>query len=183
MIVTLQNSRLAGGLLAVMFFLAGCANSRILSEWPETVPQQQVFVQAYQADELNRSRQSDIEYLNWIVRFYEGGELMTTGWNDLTPAVLNDLQGSQLDAAMRKSTRLGMLISAEWAKDNAVRDIDTAMLSLWGSVMLADDDPQVKLAALDLITEDVENLLAGRMTPEEVTEERYVRHLGLDPDF
>lgn len=176
-----MSGRLSG--LVVALLLSACVNQRILEQWPESVPDQSYFIEAYRQDELNQQRQSDVDYLNWVVRFYQGSELMVTGWNDITPAVLLDLEGEQLQQAQQKSHQLGLLISAEWAKDNAVRDIDSAMLSLWGSIMVAVDQPEMRLAAIDLISSDVEALLSDRLHASEITEQRYINRLGLDPDF
>ncbi|ALO45282.1 hypothetical protein [Pseudohongiella spirulinae] len=163
--------------------LSACVNHQILDQWPETVPDQRYFIEAYHQDELNQQRQSDVEYLNWVVRFYQGSELMVTGWNDITPAVLLDLEGDVLQQAQQKSHRLGLLISAEWAKDNDVRDIDSAMLSLWGSIMVAVQEPEMRLAAMDLISNDVEALLSNQLHASDISEQRYINRLGLDPDF
>ena len=175
-------NRLAGVVL-VSVLLSACVNQRVLEQWPDSVPDQAYFIEAYQQDALNQQRQTDVEYLNWVVRFYEGSELMVTGWNDITPAVLLDLDGEMLQQAQQKSRRLGMLISAEWAKDNEVRDIDSAMLSLWGSIMVAVQEPDLRLAAIDLISGDVEALLSNQLHASDISEQRYINRLGLDPDF
>ena len=170
-------------LTGLLGLVGACVNQQVIEQWPDTIPEQDWFIEAYQQDSENRQRQSDLEYLNWIVRFYEGWELMATGWNDITPAVLAGLEGDMLRQADQKSRRLGMLISAEWAKDNAVRDVDTAMLSLWGSVMVAVEAPALRLTALDLISSDVEALLSGQLHASDINEQRYINSLGLDPDF
>lgn len=171
------------GLVLLTVSLSACVNQQILEQWPDTVPDQTYFIEAYRQDDVNQQRQSDVEYLNWVVRFYQGSELMVTGWNDITPAVLLDLDGEMLQQARQKSRRLGMLISAEWAKDNDVRDIDSAMLSLWGSIMVAVQEPDRRLAAIDLISSDVEALLSNQLHASDISEQRYINRLGLDPDF
>jgi hypothetical protein len=173
--------------LLVSLVLPGCAgfgvhDGTILEEWPETVPDQALFIEAWQRDHENRHLQSDIEYLNWVVRFYEGGELMSMGWNDMTPAILQGLAPEQARRAARQRDRLGRLIAAEWAKDNDVREIDTAMLSLWGDLMVAAPEPSQRLAAMDMIARDVEQLLSGRLSPALITEQRYVDALGIQLD-
>ncbi len=170
-------------LVALAALLAACASSRVLDEWPETVPEQNWFIQAYQADEANQQRQTDVEYLTWVVRFYEGWELMATGWNDITPALMVDMEGEQRRELAARSEQLGKMISAEWAKDNDVRSIDTSMLSLWGSVMLAVEQPHAKLAAVTLIDQDVDALLRGELSAEEVNDQRYMQRLDLPADF
>ncbi|MEX2335447.1 MAG: hypothetical protein WD600_14395, partial [Pseudohongiella sp.] len=77
---------------------------------------------------------------------------------------------------------LGVMIAAEWAKDNDVRIIDTAMLSLWGGVMVAALEPEVRIDAIELITDDVERLLAGELAPARINDERYASRLPIDLD-
>ena len=184
-----KNSKIMKTMSALLAaaLLQGCAsfgvnNTRILEDWPDTVPDQAVFIQAWQQDRENRNLQSNVEYLNWVVRFYEGGELMSMGWNDMTPAILHGLAPEQMQQATRQRDQLGRAIAAEWAKDNEVREIDTAMLSLWGDLMIAAPEPSQRLAAMEMISRDVEKLLSGRLSPELITEQRYVEALGIQLD-
>lgn len=169
-------------LLLCVLTLTACASARVLTEWPDTVPAQDLFLQAYQLDIENQARQTDVEYLTWIVRFYEGWEMMGTGWNDMTPVVLSDLTDQQSEQVACMRNELGVLIAAEWAKDNSVRIIDTAMLSLWGGVMVAALDPEVRIDAIELITDDVEQLLAGQLAPARINDDRYASRLPIDLD-
>ncbi len=166
--------------LVCLLTVAACASSRVLTEWPDTVPEQDLFLQAYQQDPENQARQTDVEYLTWVVRFYEGWEMMATGWNDMTPVVLSDLNAQQSEQVADMRDNLGVLIAAEWAKDNDVRIIDTAMLSLWGGVMVAALEPEVRIDAIELITDDVERLLAGELAPARINDGRYASRLPID---
>lgn len=163
--------------------LAACASSRVLTEWPDTVPDQDIFLQAYQADTKNQLEQSDVQYLTWVVRFYEGWEMMATGWNDMTPVMVNDLDEPLASEVAFLRDELGVMIAAEWAKDNSVRVIDTAMLSLWGGVMVDAVEPEVRVDAIELITDDVEQLLAGELAPGSINDARYTERLDLDTDW
>ena len=166
----------------LMLLLAACTSSRILTDWPQSTPDQRIFLQAYASDTENQLAQSNVEYLTWVVRFYEGWELMPTGWNDMTPAMLSDLAPSQADQVAELRDELGILIAAEWAKDNEQRVIDTSMLSLWGGVMIAALDPEVRIDAIELITDDVERLLAGELAPSRITDTRYTELLPIQLD-
>ena len=64
-----------------------------------------------------------------------------------------------------------------------MRSIDTSMLSLWGSVMLAVEEPHAKLAAVTLIDQDVDALLRGELSADEVNDQRYMQRLDLPADF
>lgn len=166
----------------LLLCLAACANSRVLTDWPPTTPDQQVFLRAYASDTDNQQVQTNIEYLTWVVRFYEGWELMPTGWNDMTPVILNDLEPEQAEAVAQMRDELGKLIASEWAKDNEQRIIDTGMLSLWGGVMIAALDPQVRIDAIELITDDVERLLTGELAPSLINDARYTERLSIKLD-
>ena len=166
----------------MLLLLAACASSRVLTDWPQTTPDQQIFLQAYASDPDNQQAQSDIEYLTWVVRFYEGWELMPTGWNDMTPVVLSDLEPGQANRVAQLRDELGVLIAAEWAKDNDQRIIDTGMLSLWGGVMVAALEPEVRIDAIELITDDVERLLAGELAPSRINDARYTERLPIELD-
>ena len=168
------------GLCVVL--LGACTSARVLTQWPVSVPDQQIFLQAYEQDAANQAEQTNVEYLTWVVRFYEGWEMMATGWNDMTPVVLSDLNAQQTRQVSGLHGELGMLIAAEWAKDNSVRIIDTGMLSLWGGVMVAALEPEVRIDAIELITHDVERLLIGDLAPSRINDARYAERLPIDLD-
>lgn len=169
-------------LMLVAALLAGCQTLGDDGNWPADVPDRQQFLTVYQADMENQQRQTQQQYLGWVIRFYQGWELMSTGWNELTPAVLMGMSGDTLVMAREESQQLGVAISSEWAKDNSVRQINTAMLSLWGTVMLSMEEPEERLVALRQISDDVEAIMHGELTAEDITDERYMRLLEL-PEF
>ena len=67
----------------------------------------------------------------WFKKFYEG-TFLVKGWKKQMKELLNDFQGEERDALKDRLGRLGEKIGREWAKDNAVRRIDTANLQQWG---------------------------------------------------
>ena len=103
-------------LLIMTMLLVGCQSLSEEANWPEDVPERQQFLAVYQDDVENQQEQTQQQYLNWIVRFYQGWDLMSTGWNELTPAVLMGMSGDTLAAAENESHELGVAISSEWAK-------------------------------------------------------------------
>lgn len=163
--------------LAVL--LAGCMSSAILEEWPEQIPQQRYFQQLYLEDGSNKVRQSEVEYLVWVARFYEGWEMMPIGWHDISESVLLDLEPVQYRTIDGHLERIGAQISGEWAKDNAVRQIDSRMLSLWAGVMQAEFSAEYRIAAVQVIARDVDEILSGTLPMEQVTEDRYGHLLGV----
>lgn len=159
--------------------LTACAGIGTAASWPESLPARSHFVEQYQQDAANHRFQSREDYLTWVVRFYEGSLMTPQGWQDLTEFLLDDLPESEARAVRLKRRELGMLIAAEWAKANDVREIDTQMLALWGSVMQEESLPRYRLAALDQILDDVQAILAGGLASDAVTRIRYEEKLGI----
>ena len=158
---------------------ASCMSGRILEQWPEDIPEQRHFRHLYQEDETNAQLQSEIEYLTWVARFYQGWEMMPIGWDDISGSVLVDLEPAQFRRLDQKLSHIGVQISGEWAKDNSVREIDSRMLSLWAGVMQADFSAEYRVRAVDLIAQDVALLLQGALAADAVDEYRYSERLGV----
>ncbi|MEX0617776.1 MAG: hypothetical protein WDZ76_03665 [Pseudohongiellaceae bacterium] len=165
--------------VALATTLAACSAIGTVENWPEILPDREYFVQAYAEDSANQRLQTEEEYLDWIVRFYEGSLTMPLGWNDLTPALLYNLNARQGELVADKRKELGILIAAEWAKHNDIRLINTEMLSLWGSVMEIPAGPPLRIAAIEQIITDARALLSKALFPRHITEQRYERKLGL----
>lgn len=165
-----------------IMLLASCMSSAILEQWPEQIPLQSYFKQLYRDDGSNKARQSEVDYLIWVARFYEGWEMMPIGWHDISESVLVDLEPVQFRMIDRHLERIGAQISGEWAKDNAVRQIDSRMLSLWAGVMQAEYSAEYRIAAVRVIARDVDDILSGELPMEQVTEDRYGHLLGVSLD-
>lgn len=159
--------------------LASCMSSAILEQWPEQIPQQSYFKELYREDGRNKARQSEVEYLVWVARFYEGWEMMPIGWQDISESVLVDLEPQEYRTIEGHLEHIGAQISGEWAKDNEVRQIDSRMLSLWAGVMQAEYSAQYRIAAVEVIARDVREILSGKLEMEQVTEDRYGHFLGV----
>ena len=159
--------------------LVGCMSSSILEQWPEQIPAQSYFAQLYREDDSNSALQSELEYLNWVARFYEGWEMMPLGWQDISESVLVDLEPVQYRTIDGHLERIGAQISGEWAKNNDVRQIDSRMLSLWAGVMQAEYSAEYRIAAVEVIAQDVDDILSGELAMEQVTEDRYGVLLGV----
>ena len=148
--------------------------------WPEALPAREYFEANYKKDKDNQLVQSKVDYLNWVVSFYEGTLIAPVGWLDLQSIVLEIAEPESRPELDKRLTDLGRLISGEWAKENNKRVIDSRLLSLWGSVMQLSDDPQVQAQAILLIEKDVNALLNRQLIPEAITDERYEGVLGID---
>jgi hypothetical protein len=154
--------------------------SQNLANWPESIPQQQHFVQAYGADAANQQRQSQQEYLEWIMSFYQGNLVYQTGWLDVETTVLATMQADGHNLQDQQLRDLGAAIGAEWAKDNKIRVIDSRMLSLWGSVLQLAADSEQRRMSIELISADVEAVLAGNLSNAEIQEPRYEQMLQIE---
>ena len=148
--------------------------------WPGTLPGREYFEANYEEDKDNQLVQSKIDYLGWVVSFYEGTLIAPVGWLELQTIVLEIAEPEDRLELDKQLTDLGRLISGEWAKENNGRVIDSRLLSLWGSVMQLSDDPQVQAQAILLIEKDVNALLNHQLIPEAITDERYEGVLGID---
>ncbi len=164
---------------ALVLLLASCISPNI-ANWPESVPSQHYFIEAYLADEENQERQSQTEYLGWTLSFYRGNLAYQSGWQDIqsyvleapTPELSQQLQGLLSD--------LGVAIGSEWAKHNDIRLIDTRMLSLWGSTIQLAQDFHMQKQSIEVIAEDVEQILVGGLKKDDVLESRYAEKLGFE---
>lgn len=162
-----------------LFLLAACSTAVTPENWPELAPPYHYFREVFRGDEANRARQSEEEYLGWVRRFYEGRRALPS-WQEMTESLSREVGEDQRLLVQDLGFRLGRRIAAEWAKDNAVRRIDTGMLSLWGSVILSGDTPGERLQAMLAIDRDTRALLDGSLPAGEITEDRYP---GLDSFF
>ena len=166
-------------ILVLCLTLGACSTSSV-SDWPRDIPPQALFIQAYQADARNQQLQTQSEYLEWVIGFYEGTLLYPTGWQDVETQLLQGTPVSERSALVPRLTELGVIIGAEWAKDNDVRLINNRLLALWGSTLQLMIGPEQKLQAIEEIARDIDLLLLGTLQKEEVREARYAETLGFE---
>ena len=159
----------------LMLLVSGCAEYPIkTSSWPDTMPSNETFLANYQQDGVNANLQSLDEYLLWVKRFYQGWELYPNGWITLSDNVARKLQEPLLARAVKEKLRnLGVVIAAEWAKNNETRRITTQQVSVWGNALLNSLQHGETLSILERVAQDVEDLLANRISPEQITENRF----------
>jgi hypothetical protein len=166
-------------LVLLSLVLLSCLSPQ-LANWPESIPAMRVFEQSYAEDGQNQRLQSRQEYLEWVMVFYQGNLLYTNGWSDLNAylhTASTRAQGEVFDAQLAV---LGRLIAAEWSKDNSLRRIDNRMLSLWGSVVQSAPTPVQQQLAVQVIQQDVDSLLAGKLSALSIRELRYEEKLDID---
>lgn len=166
-------------LATLLVSLASCASLRARN-WPEDIPDREVFVASYLEDERNQAVQPRDEYLGWIVSFYQGTVVYPRGWLDIEEQLLERIPAEQREELDSKLEELGIAIGAEWAKLNDARVIDNRMLALWGSIMQLAQVDRKEMDAVELIASDVARLHAGELRKQDVVESRYTDRLGLE---
>ncbi|PCI73012.1 MAG: hypothetical protein COB20_16500 [SAR86 cluster bacterium] len=164
---------------AVCLFLASCIGPN-LEEWPDSIPQAQVFRAAYDADKENQARQSETEYLKWVLSFYQGNLAYQSGWQDIQGYIYAAPAAEAAQALLEQLSLLGIAIGSEWSKANDIRRIDTRMLSLWGSTIQLAPDFATQKQTVEVIAADIDLLLSGTLRKQDIFEERYADILGLE---
>jgi len=174
-----NSSRRPLFIVAVCLFLASCIGPN-LEDWPDSIPQTQVFIVAYDADEENQGRQSETEYLEWVLSFYQGNLAYQSGWQDIQGYVYEAPAPEAEQELLEQLSLLGIAIGSEWSKHNGVRQIDTRMLSLWGSTIQLAPDFDTQKQTVEVIAIDIDLLLSGSLSKQDILEERYADILGLE---
>jgi len=97
----------------------------------------------------------------WFKKLYEG-TFLTKGWKTQMRELLKDFQGDEREAIGDRLNDLGEKIGREWAKDNAVRRIDTAKLQQWGSSLTSarKKGPDALTAEIRNIADSVDEMLS-----------------------
>lgn len=91
----------------------------------------------------------------WFKKFHEG-TFLVKGWKTQTRELLKDVQGNERDAISHRLNDLGEKIGREWAKDNAVRRIDTAKLQQWGASLT-----KARKKGSDVLTAEIRSIAAS----------------------
>lgn len=162
-----------------ILIMTSCVSTKNLQPWQINIPDIEYFRQAYAEDRNNNRLQTDVEYLNWVITFYKGTEYLPFSWNQIETQVLNEIENDQKVHTRELLLQLGILICQEWAKDNSVRKVNTAMLSMWGGVLQGAVDQNKIEQTIALIAQDVDGLLSSEIMPETLTLNRYQKLLGI----
>jgi len=156
-----------------LFLVSGCTHLK--DQWPDQVPSRTEFVNSYDEDTHNKNIQTREEYLLWVQRFYLGWEIYKRGWlkmtNELLAAV--DETPEQKKIIEAKMHDLGLKISREWAKKTKQRRIYTRHVAIWGNALLESLNNGECMLLIDKVNDDVDALLAHKIEPKIITENRY----------
>jgi hypothetical protein len=169
--------------LLTAFILSACAPNQVKeSAWSAELPPRNYFLNSYEQDDTNKKKQSQGEYLTWVIRFYEGWELYPRGWNKITQELLMKIKNPQIAQLIKtKMNRAGLLISSEWAKDNHCRTISTRHVALWGNALMKSVDRGESLQLIDRVTADVQGLLARKISADAISADRFYQSYEDDP--
>lgn len=169
-------------ILICCILLVSCVSGRrdeLSQNWPQALPSLQYFQCSYQLNPVNQQVQSEAEYLDWILDFYQGSLLYPTGWLDVEAAILAVLTPQDRQNQQTQLQDLGARIAAEWARHNDVRLIDNRLLSEWGSMLqLAPDATQLQ-RFVEAIAGDIALILAKELDPADVNPRRYEEKLQI----
>ena len=98
---------------------------------------------------------------------------MSAGWLQLTDELLSETPENKQQEHAELMAVLGQRISAEWAKSNRIRLIDTSSASVWRDALIE----AISVGDLDnymlRFEADVNAILAGSLNKEEITFTRY----------
>ena len=166
-------------ILPLVLALASCITPSI-RDWPDDVPPSHLFIRTYRADAANQALQSEQSYLEWILGFYQGTVIYPTGWLDVERQLLDITEPEHQAVLALRLRNLGILIGAEWAKENEARLIDNRMLALWGSTLQLMQTTDARLGAIELVSQDIEALFAGALQKTDIVEARYAERLGFE---
>lgn len=157
-------------ILSLALALCCCASAPV--SWPSTLPALSYFQTNWETDAENQQIQTEGEYLLWVQRFYEGFNTVP-GWIELETQVLARLPQEERASAAEQLAALGMTISAEWAKDNSVRRIETSTVATWRDALQESLSRMELSSYLMRLSQDTTALLNGSLTADDITFERY----------
>lgn len=147
--------------------------------WPQELPALAYFQCSYQSDPVNQRHQTESEYLEWIISFYQGSLLYPAGWQDVQSGILALVLPREQRQQQLRLQELGAVIASDWAKHNAVRLIDNRLLSLWGYMLQLAPDNQQLTRYIDTIDADIQHILAGELDPVVINPRRYEDRLNI----
>lgn len=164
-------------LICVIFLISACQTRISESDWPTNLPPQAYFVES--GTRLIGASTPDFErklsaYLTWIKRFYLGSIIYPLGWNEMSESVVASLDDvEEKEDIADRLFELGKLISAEWAQENKDRRITSTNVAAWGNALRTAVEVNEQDEFVTRVERDVQDLLAGKLDPKEVTRERY----------
>ena len=157
----------------LLILVCGCITPQYIpGQWPTGMPAESFYQKMYDLDEENQKHQPRELYLTWILRFYKGYSI-APGWHPTEASIYKDMTDEQYRVMAPKMDYLGQIMSAEWAKSEQVRRINTGMLQIWAGVMRKALKIGRMGEVVDRVLTDVESLLRSETEPKAITFKRY----------
>lgn len=166
----MMAKRISLALLVVA--LSACAALRPALEWSANAYPRSYFEAAYEEDEMAQMYQTLDDYLLWITRFYNGYSI-APGWLSLTEQVKVRLEEPKRSEVAERLYHLGGRIGSEWAKDNAVRALDTRNAAVWRDALIESLNQDDIDGYITRVEEDVEKMMSGELNRDDIYFERY----------
>lgn len=159
----------------LLLLLSACAtHTANQNTWPAGVPARSYFEAVYAADLCNQQEQELVDYLKWVVRYYEGWELYRRGWKDVTEDLVTQIEEPVLAVEIkRKMDAIGQSIAGEWAKKTATRRIYTRHVAIWGNALVEAMNRSEEVKLIDIVARDINDLLAHSLSVDDITADRY----------
>ena len=104
---------------------------------------------------------ADKHQQEWYKKFYDGSFLVQ-GWKSRIKEILQGLSPEEKREMGEQLENLGKKIGMEWARDNAVRKIDTSQLQQWGKNLqkAGQKGPAALAGRIRQLDEEVDSRLA-----------------------
>ena len=172
-------------LILLSFFITACQTLTTPKDWPEELPDRNIFVKAFHQKRGTDKVEDKVmnEHLGWIIRFYQGTVIYPNGWNRVSQLFLDSIPDEQRRALMRvRLEKLGIEIANEWAQDNAIRNINSSNIITWGSALRTAAEQGDQENFVSQVEADVEQLVAQKLSPKDISYERYYSDQDYD-DF
>lgn len=164
-------------LIFMALIVSACQTSKLSTDWPKDLPPLKIFVDTHAEQSKRGTNDSNIEsHLIWVKRFYKGSIIYPTGWNDMVATITESFPPEQSDnslLAKRKLEELGLRICLEWAQSNDKRKIDSSNIAIWGSALRTSVERQEQLKFIAIVEPDIDNLINGKLSRQEITLDRY----------
>ncbi len=174
LLIWIKSMKAFALVLMAVFTLASCVSVPKQSAWPNDIPAYSFYIDKYHSDLDNQHQQRLDEYLKWVIGFYYGTELYSNGWLRVTQEAIEAIEDpAERALARNKLDWIGQHVSAEWAKSNALRVINSRHVSIWA---LSLDEAIARgeaLSYIDEVVRDIDAILAGLIEPDDITDYRY----------
>lgn len=100
------------------------------------------------------------EEKKWF-RVFQDGNFLSIGWQEISAEIMAKTPPEQQPSQKRALENLGRKIGLEWCRPNAVRRVNSSMLSEWGDILrkTARTNPRQLASAIAFIDREVDAVL------------------------